>query len=90
MHVHPGKSAMVKNTCIREYFNQVFHEKVPGVYLFDVLQRMPVTTEHLLQGYNTIRPHDTLQDLILRRCAIHLLIFCLQGRLTKDVVHSVK
>ena len=66
-HIHPGKPA---HTAYIERFNRTFREEVLDAYLFDDLQQVRAITEHWLQEYNIIRPHDALQGLTPHQDAI--------------------
>jgi putative transposase len=60
LHIQPGKPA--QNAYI-ERFNRTFREEVLDAYLFDELEEVRTITEHWLDVYNTIRPHEALQGL---------------------------
>src|SRR5690242_18815443 len=66
LHIQPGKPA--QNAYI-ERFNRTFREEVLDAYSFDDLQEVRTITEHWLDDYNTIRPHDALQGLAPRQFA---------------------
>jgi putative transposase len=66
-HIQPGKPA--QNAYI-ERFNRTFREEVLDAYLFDDLPEVRAITEHWLQEYNTIRPHEALQGLTPHQYAI--------------------
>ena len=68
LHIQPGKPA--QNACI-ERFNRTFREDVLDAYLFDNLEEVRAITEHWLEEYNTIRPHEALQGLSPRQFTIH-------------------
>lgn len=67
LHIQPGKPA--QNAYI-ERFNRTYREEVLDAYLFDDLQEVRYITEHWLEAYNTIRPHEALQGLPPRQFAI--------------------
>src|SRR5215213_9712059 len=67
LHIQPGKPA--QNAYI-ERFNRTFREDVLDAYLFDDLEEVRTITEHWLEQYNTIRPHEALQGLPPRQYAI--------------------
>lgn len=66
LHIQPGKPA--QNAYI-ERFNRTFREDVLDAYLFDDLNEVRSITEHWLEDYNTIRPHEALQGLAPRQFA---------------------
>jgi putative transposase len=66
LHIQPGKPA--QNAYI-ERFNRTFREDVLDAYLFDDLEEVRSITEHWLEDYNTIRPHEALQGLPPRQFA---------------------
>jgi len=66
LHIQPGKPA--QNAYI-ERFNRTFREDVLDAYLFDDLEEVRTITEHWLEDYNTIRPHEALQGLAPRQFA---------------------
>lgn len=67
IHIQPGKPS--QNAYI-ERFNRTFREDVLDAYLFDDLEEVRKITEHWLENYNTIRPHQALQGLSPRQFAI--------------------
>jgi putative transposase len=67
LHIQPGKPA--QNAYI-ERFNRTYREEVLDAYLFDDLQEVRYITEHWLEEYNTIRPHEALQGLPPRQFAL--------------------
>ena len=68
LHIQPGKPA--QNAYI-ERFNRTFREDVLDAYLFDNLEEVRTISEHWLEDYNTIRPHEALQGLSPRQFALH-------------------
>ena len=67
LHIQPGKPA--QNAYI-ERFNRTFREEILDAYLFDNLEEVRTITEHWLEEYNTIRPHEALQGLSPRQFAL--------------------
>lgn len=67
LHIQPGKPA--QNAYI-ERFNRTYREEVLDVYLFDDLEEVRTITEHWLEDYNIIRPHEALQGLPPRQFAL--------------------
>jgi len=67
LHIQPGKPA--QNAYI-ERFNRTFREDVLDAYLFDDLQEVREITQHWLEEYNTIRPHQALKGLPPRQFAL--------------------
>jgi len=67
IHIQPSKPA--QNTYI-ERFNRTFREDVLDAYLFDDLEEVRSITEHWLEDYNAICPHEALQGLSPRQFAL--------------------
>ena len=67
LHIQPGKPA--QNAYV-ERFNRTFREEVLDAYLFDDLDEVRMITEHWLEEYNTIRPHEALKGLPPRQFAL--------------------
>jgi len=85
VHIQPGKPAQNAYT---KRLNRIFCKDDLDAYLFDDLQEVRAITEHWLQEYNTIRPHEALQGLTPSVCNPSCLIFLLSsgtkiGRLTE-------
>jgi len=60
LHIQSGKPA--QNAYI-ERFNRTYREDVLYAYLFDDLQEVRNITNHRLEDYNTIRPHEAFQGV---------------------------
>jgi len=67
LHIQPGKPA--QNAYI-ERFNRTFREDVLDAYLFDDLEEVRHISEHWLEDYNAIRPHEALQGVSPRQFAL--------------------
>ena len=66
IHIQPGKPQ--QNAYI-ERFNRTFREDVLDAYLFDSLEEVRTITQHWLDQYNILRPHQALQGLSPRQFA---------------------
>jgi hypothetical protein len=74
LHIQPGKPA--QNAYI-ERFNSSYREDVLDAYLFDDLEEVGNITNHWLEDYNTIRPHEALQGVSPRQFARQHASICL-------------
>ena len=60
VHIQPGKPA--QNAYI-ERFNRTFREDILDAHVFETLEEVRVLVEPWIEGYNAIRPHESLQGL---------------------------
>ena len=59
-YINPGRP--YQNAYI-ERFNRTYREDILDLYIFNTLQEVRALTEDWIDIYNTVRPHDSLNDL---------------------------